>query len=101
MKFSPLHDRVLLRRLVDEERTAGGIIIPDAVKEKPKRAEVVAVGTGVRLENGTVQPLDVAIGDIVLIGDYAGSEVKFDGEEFVIVRENEIYGVANCGAQKP
>lgn len=94
MTFSPLHDRVLLRRLEENEKTAGGIIIPDTAKEKPMRAEVVAVGNGTRLENGSLHPLDVKVGDTVLIGKYAGSEIKLDGEEFVIARESDIFGIA-------
>ena len=93
MKFRPLHDRILVKRLDKEETTTGGIIIPDTAKEKPQEAEVVAVGNGKRLEDGTVQPLDVKKGDRILFGKYAGSEIKVDGEEHLILREDEILGV--------
>ena len=93
MKFRPLHDRILVKRLDNEETTVGGIIIPDTAKEKPQEAEVVAVGNGKRLEDGTVQPLDVKKGDRILFGKYAGSEIKVDGEEHLILREDEILGV--------
>ena len=93
MKFRPLHDRILVKRLDKEETTTGGIIIPDTAKEKPQEAEVVAVGNGQRLEDGTVQPLDVKKGDRILFGKYAGSEIKVDGEEHLILREDEILGV--------
>ena len=93
MKFRPLHDRILVKRLDKEETTTGGIIIPDTAKEKPQEAEVVAVGNGKRLEDGTVQPLDVKTGDRILFGKYAGSEIKVDGEEHLILREDEILGV--------
>ena len=93
MKFRPLHDRILVKRLDKEETTTGGIIIPDTAKEKPQEAEVIAVGNGKRLEDGTAQPLDVKTGDRILFGKYAGSEIKIDGEEHLILREDEILGV--------
>ena len=93
MKFRPLHDRVVVRRLEGEEKTAGGIIIPDSAKEKPMQGEVVAAGTGARDENGKVQPLDVKAGDTVLFGKWSGTEVKIDGEELLIMKESDIMGV--------
>jgi chaperonin GroES len=89
----PLHDRVLIRRTEEEEKTAGGIIIPDSAKEKPVQGEVVAVGAGARAENGTVTPLDVKAGDLVLFGKWAGTEVKLDGQEYVIMKESDIFGI--------
>ena len=85
MKFRPLHDRVLLRRLEQDEKTAGGIIIPDTAKEKPQEGEVIAVGPGARAEDGTIHPLDVKAGDRVLLGKWSGTEVNIDGEELVIL----------------
>lgn len=93
MKLKPLRDRVLLRRSQEEERTAGGIIIPDTAKEKPMQAEVLAVGPGARDDKGKVTPLDVEPGDRVLIGKWAGTEVTIDGEELLIVGESDIMGV--------
>ena len=93
MKFRPLHDRVLVRRLEGEEKTAGGIIIPDTAKEKPMEGEVVSVGSGNRDESGKLQPLDVAKGDRVLFGKWSGTEVKIDGEELLIMKESDILGV--------
>ena len=93
MTFRPLHDRVLVRRWQKDEKTAGGIIIPDTAKEKPMQGEIVAVGAGARDKDGNIVPLDVAPGDIVLFGKYAGSEVTIDGEELVILRESDIMGV--------
>ena len=93
MKLKPLRDRVLLRRSQEEERTAGGIIIPDTAKEKPMEAEVLAVGPGARDDKGKVTPLDVEPGDRVLIGKWAGTEVTIDGEELLIVGESDIMGV--------
>src|ERR687886_575659 len=89
----PLHDRVLVKRLEEQEQIRGGIIIPDTAKEKPQQGEVVAVGEGKFREDGTRQPLDVKPGDRVLFGKYSGSEVKIDDEEFLIMREDEILGV--------
>jgi chaperonin GroES len=99
MKFKPLHDRVLLRRLESEAKTAGGIIIPDTAKEKPAQAEVVAVGTGVRDDHGKLQPLAVSVGDTVLFSKWSGSEVNLDGEELLVVKESDIMGVLE-GAKK-
>ncbi len=93
MKIVPLRDRVLLRRLGEEEKTKGGIIIPDTAKEKPMHGKVVAAGKGEINENGTLIPLEVKQGDTVLIGKYAGTEIKIEGEEHLIVRENEILGI--------
>lgn len=93
MKFRPLHDRVLLRRLESETKTAGGIIIPDTAKEKPAQAEVIAVGTGARDESGKLVPLAVKEGDIVLFSKWSGSEVSIDGEELLVVKESDIMGV--------
>ena len=93
MKFRPLADRIVVRRIDAEEKTSGGIIIPDTAKEKPQEGEVVAVGEGKYKEDGTRQPLDVKQGDRVLFGKYSGSEIKIDGEELLIMREDEILGV--------
>ncbi|HEX2727056.1 MAG TPA: co-chaperone GroES [Beijerinckiaceae bacterium] len=93
MKFRPLHDRVVVRRLDAEEKTKGGIIIPDTAKEKPQEGEVVAVGPGARDENGKVQPLDVKAGDRVLFGKWSGTEVRIDGEDLLIMKESDIMGV--------
>lgn len=93
MKFRPLHDRVVVKRVAEEERTAGGIIIPDTAKEKPMQGEVVAVGPGARDENGKVQALDVKAGDRVLFGKWSGTEVKLDGEELLIMKESDIMGI--------
>ena len=93
MKFRPLHDRVLVRRLTAEEKTAGGIIIPDTAKEKPMEGEVVAVGPGARDENGKLQALDVKAGDRILFGKWSGTEVKLDGEELLIMKEFDIMGI--------
>ena len=91
--FRPLHDRVVVRRVESEEKTAGGIIIPDTAKEKPSEGEVVSVGPGARDENGKVQPLDVKAGDRVLFGKWSGTEVKVDGEELLIMKESDIMGI--------
>ena len=93
MNFRPLHDRVVVRRLEAEEKTAGGIIIPDTAKEKPMEGEVVAVGPGARGEDGKIQPLDVKAGDRVLFGKWSGTEVKLDGEDLIIMKESDIMGV--------
>jgi len=93
MKFRPLHDRVVIRRLEGEEKTKGGIIIPDTVKEKPQEGEVIAVGPGARDESGKLAPLDVKKGDKVLFGKWSGSEVKIDGQELLITKESDIMGV--------
>ncbi len=93
MKIRPLHDRVLVKRLDEEERTAGGLYIPDAAKEKPIQAKVIAVGSGKRDKDGQVQALDVKAGDKVLFSKYSGTEVKIDGEEHLIMREDDILAV--------
>ena len=93
VKLRPLQDRLIVKRLPEEEKTKGGIIIPDSAKEKPAQGEVVAVGSGKVLENGKVRPLDVKVGDRILFGKYAGSEIKVGGEEQLIMREEEILGV--------
>jgi chaperonin GroES len=93
MKIRPLHDRVIVRRLEGEEKTKGGIIIPDTAKEKPLEGKVIAVGKGKILENGEVRPLDVKEGDRILFGKYAGTEVKIEGDEHLILREEDILGV--------
>ena len=93
MKFRPLHDRVVVRRLEQEEKTAGGIIIPDTAKEKPQQGEVIAVGPGARDESGKVNPLDVKAGDKVLFGKWTGTEVRIDGEDLLVMKESDIMGV--------
>ena len=93
MKFRPLHDRVVVRRIEAEDKTAGGIIIPDTAKEKPQQGEVVAVGPGSRDEQGKLVPLDVKPGDIVLFAKWSGTEVKIDGKELLIMKESDIMGV--------
>jgi chaperonin GroES len=100
MKFRPLHDRVVVRRIEEDERTRGGIIIPDTAKEKPQQGEVVAVGPGAVDEKGKVQPLDVKPGDRVLFGKWSGTEVKIDGEELLIMKESDILGVLEGIAAK-
>ena len=93
MSFRPLHDRVLVRRVEAEEKTAGGIIIPDTAKEKPAEGEVVAVGAGNKAEDGKVTPLDVKAGDRVLFGKWSGTEVKLNGEDLLIMKESDILGI--------
>ncbi|MBE0532169.1 MAG: co-chaperone GroES [Rhodospirillales bacterium] len=93
MKFRPLHDRVLLRRVEQNEKTAGGIIIPDTAKEKPMEGEILAVGSGSRNEDGKVVPLDVKAGDRVLFGKWSGTEVKIDGEDLLIMKESDLLGI--------
>jgi chaperonin GroES len=92
-KFKPLHDRVLVRRLESEERSSGGIIIPDTAKEKPMEGEVIAVGPGARGDDGTLHPLDVKAGDRILFGKWSGTEVKIDGQELLIMKESDILGI--------
>lgn len=92
-KIRPLHDRVVVRRLEEELKTLGGIVIPETAAEKPSKGEVVAVGNGKILENGTVRPLDVKVGDKVLFGKYSGTEIKLDGKEFVVMNESDIMAV--------
>ena len=93
MKFRPLHDRVVVRRIEEDERTRGGIIIPDTAKEKPQQGKVIAVGKGKVEKDGKVIPLDVKEGDTILFGKYSGQEIKLDGEEYLIMREEEVLGV--------
>ncbi len=93
MAFRPLHDRVLVRRIEAEEKTAGGIIIPDSAQEKPSEGEIVAVGSGAKAEDGTVTPLDVKAGDRVLFGKWSGTEVTVNGEELLIMKESDIMGI--------
>jgi chaperonin GroES len=93
MKFRPLRDRILVRRLDEEEKTKGGIIIPDTAKEKPQEAQVMAVGTGRVADDGTVRPLEVRVGARVLLGKYAGTEVNLDGEEHLIIREDDVLAI--------
>jgi chaperonin GroES len=93
MTFRPLHDRVLIRRLEAQEKTAGGIIIPDTVQEKPQEGEVVSAGTGTRGEEGKITPLDVKAGDKILFGKWSGTEVKLEGEDLIIMKESDILGV--------
>jgi chaperonin GroES len=100
MKFRPLQDRVLIRRIEQEAKTAGGIIIPDTAKEKPQEGEVIAVGSGVRGEDGKVHPLDVKAGDRILFGKWSGSEVKIDGEDLIIMKESDILGIIEVSASK-
>ena len=94
MKFRPLHDRVLIRVLDSEEKTSGGIIIPDTAKEKPQEGDVVAVGPGAKSEDGKIVSMDVKVGDIVLFGKWSGTEVKIDGTEYSIMKESDIMGIA-------
>jgi chaperonin GroES len=93
MKFRPLHDRVVVRRIEGEEKTKGGIIIPDTAKEKPQEGEVIAVGPGARDESGKLVPLDLKAGDRILFGKWSGTEVKIDGEELLIMKESDVMGV--------
>ncbi|MBB3034627.1 co-chaperone GroES [Alteriqipengyuania lutimaris] len=95
MAFRPLHDRVLVRRIEAEEKTAGGIIIPDSAQEKPSEGMIVAVGSGAKAEDGTVTPLDVKEGDRVLFGKWGGTEVKIDGEDLLIMKESDIMGIVS------
>jgi len=93
MKIRPLHDRVVVKRIEEERKTAGGIVIPDNAAEKPDQGEVIAVGTGKILEDGKIRPLDVKVGDRVLFGKYSGSAVKMEGTEYLVMREDDIMGV--------
>ena len=99
-QIRPLHDRVIVQRLAEEERTRGGIIIPDTAKEKPQKGKVVSTGKGKVTEDGKLLPLEVKPGDEVLFGKYAGTEFKVEGEEFLMMREDDIYGVINSGGTK-
>jgi chaperonin GroES len=100
MRFRPLHDRVVVRRVEQEEKTAGGIIIPDTAKEKPMEGEVLSVGPGARSEDGKIHPLDVKVGDRILFGKWSGTEVKLDGEELIVMKESDIMGVIEKTAAK-
>ena len=100
MKFRPLHDRIVVRRMTAEEKSTGGIIIPDTVKEKPMEGEVIAVGPGARDERGQVQTLDVMTGDHVLFGKWSGTEVKLDGEELLIMKESDVMGIVESQAEQ-
>ena len=93
MSFRPLHDRVLVRRIDAEEKTAGGIIIPDTAKEKPIQGEVIAVGAGSKNDKGEIQKLDVKVGDVILFGKWSGTEVKIDGEDLIIMKESDVLGI--------
>ena len=100
MKFRPLHDRVLVRRVAQEEKTAGGIIIPDTAKEKPQQGKVIAAGAGKVKDDGKRVALDVKAGDLILFGKYSGQEIKLDGEDFLIMREDEVLAVIDAGDAK-
>ena len=99
MKVRPLHDRILIKRIEEKETVKGGIIIPDTAKEKPQEAEVIAVGNGKKTEEGKLIALDVKVGDRILFGKYSGTEIKLDGDEYVIIREEEILGVLEGAAK--
>ncbi|ATA97413.1 co-chaperone GroES [Sinorhizobium meliloti] len=98
MAFRPLHDRILVRRVESEEKTKGGIIIPDTAKEKPQEGEVLAVGPGARSEQGQIQPLDVKVGDRILFGKWSGTEIKIDGEDLLIMKESDVMGIIETQA---
>lgn len=98
MTFRPLHDRILVRRVESEEKTRGGIIIPDTAKEKPQEGEVIAVGPGARNEAGQIQPLDVKTGDRILFGKWSGTEIKIDGEDLLIMKESDVMGIIETPA---
>ncbi len=100
MKFRPLHDRVLVKRIEGEERTKGGIIIPDTAKEKPMEGRVIAAGSGTRNEDGKLTPLDVKAGDRILFGKWSGTEVKMDGDELLIMKESDILGIVEESKKK-
>ena len=95
MKFTPLHDRVLVKRTEEEEKSAGGIVLPGSATEKPSQGEVISVGPGKKSENGDVSPVGVAVGDIVIFGQYGGNEIKIDGDEYLILSESDIFGVVS------
>ena len=97
MKIRPLYDRIVTKRIDEQETIRGGIIIPDSAKEKPQEAEVIAVGHGKRLENGELVPLDVKAGDRILFGKYSGNEIRLDGEEYIIMREEDVLGIFDAG----
>ncbi len=98
MNFRPLHDRVLVKRLESETKTVSGIIIPDTAKEKPAEGQIVAVGSGVRAENGTVIPLELKVGDHVLFGKWSGTEIKIEGQDYIVMKEADIVGVITKAA---
>lgn len=100
MNIRPLYDRIVVKRVEEQETVRGGIIIPDSAKEKPQEGEVVAVGRGKRLEDGKFAPLDVQVGDRILFGKYSGNDIKIDGEEFMIMREDEVLGILSSAANK-
>jgi chaperonin GroES len=100
MRFRPLHDRVVVKRVEQEEKTKGGIIIPDTAKEKPQEGEVIAVGPGARNEKGEIVPLDVKAGDRVLFGKWSGTEVKIEGEELLIMKESDLLGIIEADSQE-
>ena len=100
MDIRPLHDRIIVERLEEETKTAGGIIIPDTAKEKPQQGKVIAVGKGKKTEDGKLLPLDVKVGDKILFGKYAGTEIKLDGKEFLMMREDDVLGVIEGGGKK-
>ena len=95
MKFTPLHDKVLVKRTEEEEKSAGGIVLPGSAAEKPSQGEVVAVGPGKKSENGDVSPVGVVVGDTVIFGQYGGNEIKIDGDEYLILSESDIFGVVS------
>jgi chaperonin GroES len=95
MKFTPLHDKVLVKRTEEEEKSAGGIVLPGSATEKPSQGEVVAVGPGKKSENGDVSPVGVVVGDTVIFGQYGGNEIKIDGDEYLILSESDIFGVVS------
>ena len=99
MTFRPLHDRILVRRIEAEEKTAGGIIIPDTAKEKPQGGEVLAAGPGARSDSGQLQPLDVRVGDRILFGKWSGTEIRLDGEDLIIMKESDVMGVIEAKAK--
>ena len=99
-KFTPLHDRILVRRIEEAETTRGGIILPDTAKEKPQEGEVISVGKGKISEEGKVRPLDVKDGDRILFGKYSGTEIKLDGEDYIIMREEEVLGIITGAAKR-
>jgi chaperonin GroES len=99
MNIRPLHDRLVVKRIASSDSTVGGLFIPDSAKEKPQEGKVVAVSRGKRLENGSVTPLDVSVGDHILYGKYTGSEIKLSGEEYLIVREDEVLGILEGAEQ--
>lgn len=100
MKFRPLHDRVLVRRIEQEQKSAGGVIIPDTAQEKPMEGEIVAAGSGSRRDDGSIVPLEVKSGDRILFGKWSGTEVKIDGEELLIMKESDLLGVIEDGGKK-